>query len=114
MTKGMQCHTLRVTVRFARSAAKNERLKIERRITFEKIVEAIEGGGLLGVLEHPNTIRYPHQRVFVVEFEGYAYLVPFIEAPGCRFLNTIIPSRKATREDLHKGEPDDQAKVDRR
>jgi hypothetical protein len=99
---------------FRWSEAKNERLKVERRITFEKIVEAIEGGGLLGVLEHPNTVRYPHQRVFVVEFEGYAYLVPFIEAPGCCFLKTIIPSRKATREYLHKGEPDDQEKVDRR
>jgi uncharacterized DUF497 family protein len=96
------------------SETKNERLKVERRVSFEDVVKAVEDGDLLDVLEHPNQVRYPHQRVFVVEFEGYAYFVPFIEAAECCFLKTIIPSRKATRDYLHKGESDDQAKVDRR
>lgn len=99
---------------FRWNEAKDERLRVERGISFAKIVKAIEGGGLLGVMEHPNKVRYPHQFVFVVECEGYAYLVPFIEAPEFLFLKTIIPSRKATREYLHKGESDDEAKADRR
>jgi hypothetical protein len=51
-------------------------------------------------LEHPNLDRYPNQRVFVVNVEGYAYLVPFVEDEQGVFLKTIIPSRKATRDYL--------------
>ena len=32
--------------------------------------------------------------------EGYVYLVPYVEQEGTRFLKTIIPSRKATKEYL--------------
>jgi uncharacterized DUF497 family protein len=88
---------------FRWSEAKNERLKAERRVTFEDMLGAIERGGLLGVLEHANRTRYPHQRIMVVAFQGYAYLVPFVETAEHYFLKTIIPSRKATREHLHRG-----------
>lgn len=55
-------------------------------------------GGLVNVLEHPNQERYPGQMIYVVDSEQYLYLVPFVtEADGSRFLKTIIPSRKATR-----------------
>jgi hypothetical protein len=54
-------------------------------------------GGLLVVLNHPNTSQYPNQRMFVVRIRGYAYLVPFVETTHEVFLKTIIPSRKATR-----------------
>ena len=37
--------------------------------------------------------------IYVVEVEGYVHLVPFVlEADGTRFLKTVIPSRKATRD----------------
>ena len=36
----------------------------------------------------------------VLNIEGYAYLVPYVEEGGTRFLKTIIPSRKATKEYL--------------
>jgi len=99
---------------FRWSETKNDRLKAERRVSFQDVVKAIEGGDLLDVLEHPNPVRYPHQQVFVVEFEGYVYFVPFVDAEEGCFLKTIIPSRKATREYLHKGKSDDQAQVDQR
>ena len=51
---------------------------------------------MLDILEHPNQERYPGQRIFVVEFDGYAYLVPFVESETELFLKTVIPSRKAT------------------
>lgn len=75
-------------------------------ITFEQVVVAVEAGGLLDVLAHPNPKKYPNQRVMVVTWDGYAYLVPFIEEPEHYFLKTVIPSRKATRDFLKTGEPD--------
>lgn len=58
---------------------KNEALEAGRGVTFEQMVIAIEAGGLVDVVEHPNKANYPRQQVFVVAFEGYAYLVPFVE-----------------------------------
>lgn len=48
---------------FRWSHSKNERLKVERRMSFEEIVVAIEGGGLIDVIQHNNTTRYPNQRI---------------------------------------------------
>lgn len=79
---------------------KNERLKDERKISFEIIISQIEMGYLLDVLEHPNKEKYDDQRIFVVEYENYVYLVPFVEDDEKVFLKTIIPSRKATKKYL--------------
>ena len=88
------------------SPEKNEQLKAERGLSFEQIVMHIEGGDLLAVYEHPNQDRYSGQQILVVRIEDYAYLVPFVESPEGRFLKTIIPSRKATRDYL--GEHDEE------
>lgn len=81
---------------FAWSTEKNEILKREREVSFEAVVFHIERGDLLDILEHSNQERYPGQRIFVVNIDDYAYLVPFVESPGEVFLKTVIPSRKAT------------------
>jgi len=81
---------------------KNESLKVERSISFEEIVLAIEADGLLDELRHPNPDKYPNQFVFVVALDDYAYLVPYVEEVDYYFLKTIIPSRKATRDYLLK------------
>jgi hypothetical protein len=81
----------------------------ERGLSFEGITVAVESGGLLDILEHPNKARYPKQRVLVVTFDNYVYLVPFVEEADHYFLKTIIPSRKATREYLNQGDPDAKA-----
>ncbi|MBI5922191.1 MAG: toxin [Betaproteobacteria bacterium] len=85
---------------------KNETLRTERGISFENIVVAVESGGLLDILAHPNQTKYPKQRVFVVACDNYAYLVPFVDEDDYFFLKTAIPSRKATKEYLNKGETD--------
>jgi uncharacterized DUF497 family protein len=85
---------------------KNDTLKADRGISFESIVVAIQSGGLLDILAHPNQAKYPRQRVLVVAHDSYAYLVPFVEEPEYFFLKTIIPSRKATRDYLNLGEAD--------
>jgi len=87
---------------------KNETLKAERGICFESVVVAIDSGGLLDVLAHPNPAKYPEQRILVVAADNYVYLVPFIEDKDSYFLKTIIPSRKATRDYLQQGEPDEK------
>ena len=79
-------------------ARKNERLIQERNISFEEVLIAIAGGYLLDIVEHPNKVKYPNQRVFIVQIEEYAYLVPFVEDEERVFLKTIIPSRKATKK----------------
>lgn len=85
---------------FSWNLEKNATLIRERGISFEEIVFHIEKGDVLALLEHPNPERYPNQRVFVVDVEGYAYVVPFVEDDVEVFLKTIIPSRKATRDYL--------------
>lgn len=79
---------------------KNETLKVERGISFEQIVMHIERGDVLDLVAHPNQDEYPGQQIIVVEINEYAYLVPFIESSAGKFLKTIIPSRKATRDYL--------------
>ena len=79
---------------------KNEKLKLERGISFEQVIMHIERGDLLDIVRHPNQSKYPNQRLLVVEIQDYAYLVPFVESDKGKFLKTIIPSRRATREYL--------------
>lgn len=83
---------------FRWSHQKNEQLKVGRGVSFEDVVLAIESGGLLDVVEHPNPKRYPNQGVYVVAIASYVYLVPHVEESDYIFLKTIIPSRKATRD----------------
>lgn len=85
---------------------KNETLSAARGVSFETIVVAIESGGLLDILSHPNPGKYPRQRILVVAVDNYVYLVPFIDEQDYFFLKTIIPSRKATKNYLNQGESD--------
>ena len=77
---------------------KNAKLIRLRGVSFEEVLVAIEEGSLLDILEHKNRKKYPDQKIFVVEVEDYAYLVPFVEDDEKVFLKTIIPSRKATKQ----------------
>lgn len=81
---------------------KNQKLIIERDISFEEIETAIEEGKLLDIIENPNKLKHQGQKVFVVEIQDYAYLVPFVESETSIFLKTVIPNRKATKEYLIK------------
>jgi uncharacterized DUF497 family protein len=85
---------------FSWNDEKNELLKKERGVSFEEVIFHIERGDLLDIVEHPKQERYEDQRMFIVNIENYAYLVPFIEADEEIFLKTIIPSRKATKKYL--------------
>ena len=79
---------------------KNKKLKAERGLSFEQVILHIERGDLIDVIVHPNQSKYPNQQMLIVKIKNYAYLVPFVEDEKGKFLKTIIPSRKATREYL--------------
>lgn len=84
------------------NSTKNQQLIAERGISFEDVVFCIQQGRLLDDVEHPNSDKYPGQRLFVVNIDGYVHLVPYVESRKEIFLKTVIPSRKATK--LYLGE----------
>lgn len=81
---------------------KNAKLKREREISFEEVVDAIEDNRVLDRIGHPNQNRYPDQKIMIVRINDYAYLVPFVEDEEKIFFKTIIPSRKMTKKYLIK------------
>ncbi len=82
------------------NSEKNERLLQERGVCFEQVLLILEQSEVLDVIEHPSQRKYPGQRQFIVEIDGYAYLVPFVEDESKIFLKTMIPNRKATEKYL--------------
>lgn len=88
------------TKNFKWNEEKNSRLKVERGISFDEIVWHIVEGNVLEVYDRPNQQKYNGQRVFVINVNNYAWLVPFVETGDEVFLKTIIPSRKVTKQYL--------------
>jgi uncharacterized DUF497 family protein len=86
---------------FEFSAEKNQQLIKERGISFEDIVAALANGKLLDVIVHHNSSKYPTQEIYMVDINGYVYLVPFVRKDKRTvFLKTIFPSRKMTKKYL--------------
>jgi uncharacterized DUF497 family protein len=83
------------------SHEKNELLKAERGISFEEIVLLIESGHILGIEENPARTN---QKIYILEIENYAFVVPFVENQNEIFLKTAFPSRKYTKRSGLKGE----------
>ncbi|MEK7553507.1 MAG: BrnT family toxin [Patescibacteria group bacterium] len=79
------------------NSEKNKKLIKERGVSLEICLVKIESKDVLDILDN---INYPNQKLFVLEIEGYVYLVPFIENEDEIFLKTIIPSRKFTKKYL--------------
>ena len=82
------------------NSTKNQQLITERGVSFEDVVFCIQHGLLLDDVEHPNSDRYPGQRIFVVNIDDYVYVVPYVENRKEIFLKTVIPSRRATKQYL--------------
>ena len=79
---------------------KNQQLIKNRNISFEDVEIAILEDKILDILEHPNKEKYPNQKLLILEINGYAYVVPFVEEGDKIFLKTIFPSRKYTKKYL--------------
>lgn len=83
------------------NSEKNTILKRERRISFEEIAYLIVSGQVIGIEENPG---YPNQRMYVLEIDNYAIIVPYVENDDEIFLKTAFPSRKFTKKYGLKGE----------
>ncbi len=79
---------------------KSASLKSERGVCFEELVGAAIEGGLLDIIDQPNKVKFSNQKVFIIEFDNYIYLVPFVEDEEKYFLKTLYPSRKMTKKYL--------------
>ena len=86
------------------SAEKNQQLIKERGISFEEVIAAIGEGAVLDILPHPNPVKYPNQKVYVLNMNNYVCLVPFVKKDeNTVFLKTIFPHRKLTKHYLKRG-----------
>jgi uncharacterized DUF497 family protein len=77
---------------------KNLELQKTRNISFEEVVFHIASDDLIDVVVHPNSEKYPNQKIFIVSINDYIHYVPFVENETHYFLKTIIPSRKLNRK----------------
>lgn len=80
---------------------KNKQLQKERDISFEEIALLIEAGRILGIEENSG---YANQKIYVLEMDDYAIVVPYVETDHEIFLKTAFPSRKFTKKYGLKGE----------
>lgn len=87
---------------------KSALLKQTRGIGFEEILDYLESGALVDVLDHPNQLLHAGQKIYELDIDGYIVVVPFMEQDGRKRLITIYPSRKATRK--HKEKHDEKKK----
>lgn len=73
---------------------KNDILFKERGVTFYDVIDSIYKNGILLNFNHPNSTKYPNQKIFVVKINDYTYSVPYVTVGKKYFLKTIFPSRK--------------------
>ena len=75
--------------------SKEKRLVAGRQVSFQEISSKILLGDYLDILENPSR---PNQNLFVLEIEGYVWVVPFIiDSAGDIILKTAYPSRKMNK-----------------
>ena len=77
---------------FTWSVSKNASLRQERQVSFEKLVQSVECGGLIADQED---FARPGQRRLAIFYDSYAWVVPYVaEQDGTKFLKMAYPSRK--------------------
>ncbi len=85
---------------YAFSKEKDKLVKRKHGISFEEVIKAIDGKKILAKFAHPNKRKYPNQFIFVIDVQGYAIVVPYVEQDEAIFLKTAFPSRKYTKKFL--------------
>ena len=77
---------------------KNDWLILNRNVSFEICEAYIIAGRILAIID--NHSPYEHQKVFILDIDGYAYRIPFVEDDEKIFLKTAYPSRVDTKKYL--------------
>lgn len=81
-------------------------LQQTRGLSFEELM-------LLGTpVEETKSPSRSHQRLLLIELEGYIWVIAFVETPDEIFFKTLYPSRKYTRHyrermDAHEDTPEE-------
>jgi hypothetical protein len=88
---------------FSYDTLKNDLLYRTRGVTFSMVIEAIAEKGILLTFDHPNQLKYPNEKVLVIELDGYAHCVPYVIEGEIWCLKTIYPDRRFKY--LIEGEP---------
>ena len=63
------------TIRF--DPEKDRQLRLIRQVSFEEIIGLLAEKSILADIQHYSQ-RYPHQRLLVVYFRQYVYVVPYV------------------------------------
>ena len=89
---------------------KNTQLKEERGISFEEIIIAINDNKIIEILQNPKNEKYPHQKMYLINYNNYIYVVPFVknDEKDEIFPKTIFPSRFYTNKYLNGGKTDEK------
>ena len=77
---------------------KDEALKEKRGLGLDDMARFIDGGHVIAHLKEHKPHDYPGQDAFVVDVDGYAWIVPHESKNGNIRLITCYPSRKATKQ----------------
>jgi hypothetical protein len=78
---------------FRFSDKKNQTLRSERKIAFEDLIPLLEIGSYK-IIPNPNQKQHSGEYAFLVEYNGYPHVIPFIEGDGDIHLKTIVPMRR--------------------
>jgi uncharacterized DUF497 family protein len=79
------------------SEDKNIELERLRGLNFEMVLAAIDDGRILADEQHPNIKNYGHQRILILDIDGYAVTVPYVVSSDEIFLKTMFRDRKMQR-----------------
>ncbi len=76
---------------------KNNELGKFRDLNFEMVLAAIDDDRILADEQHPNLKNYGHQRILILDIDGYAVIVPYVINDNEIFLKTMFRDRKMQR-----------------
>ena len=80
------------------SEEKNIELENLRGLNFEMVLAAIDDSKILADEQHPNSKDYEHQRILILDIDGYAVTVPYVINNDEIFLKTMFKDRKMQRK----------------
>lgn len=58
-----------------------------------EIADIIRKHGYIAIENVSNQQNHPGQKMFILNYKGYAHCVPFVEDGSCIFLKTAFASR---------------------
>lgn len=86
--------------KYSYSIEKNAIILEKRKISFEKVIDALVNGGAVDIKTHPNQKKYPNQELIYVIIDEKLYVVPCVrENDNSIFLKTIF--RCSRLDDLY-------------